>query len=408
VIDVMQNRLAGRMARAYESAPRGADALVHITRRYVLPVLRQRIPVRRLRGRTADGSPGSMLVAGSGPNLDYVTRRFFAGGPQVEPLGWASPLSLGRRLDRLEAGDDLVLARIGRPFAALMDGRYIRAPDLVDLWIEIAHPDEILRQASSERRRALRALRRTGLTWSIAHDSAAFELFYSEFYRPSALARFGDLAVVQARSVLRRRFRFGGVLWIERDGEAIAGQLFEPDGEVLRLLSVGTLHGCEQYRILGALEAATLFAVEHAIATSKPWLNLGGSWPCLKDGNLMNKRSWGGRLRERRDCHRDLVVRWPAFNPRVARFLDDVPLVIRDGRKLSALTALSVASPLDPAAAFRRWRQLAPRDLHRFHVVAPQGWQATRAGTALPPEGCVWLCDPGPSESILARAREAT
>ena len=82
--------------------------------------------------------------------------------------------------------------------------------------------------------------------------------------------------------------------------------------------------------------------------------------------------------------------------------------MIRDGRKLSALTALSSAAPLDAGAAFGRWRQLAPRGLHRFYVVARHGWQATRAGTAPPPHECVWLCAPGPSESILASARKAT
>lgn len=186
-MDATPNRLTGLMARAYVRAPRGADALVHVTRRYVLPALRQRIPVRRLRGRAADGSPGSMLVAGSGPNLDYLTRRFFEGAPDVDALGWTSPLTLARRLDRLEDGDDLILARIARPLAALLDDRYIRAPDLIDLWLEVADPDEVMRRISIERRRKLRMLRRTALTWSISHRPADFELFYSDYYvRPPA------------------------------------------------------------------------------------------------------------------------------------------------------------------------------------------------------------------------------
>lgn len=290
------------------------------------------------------------------------------------------------------------------PSQRLLDDRYLRAPDLVDLWLEVADPGEVLRRAGSGRRR-LRMLRRMGLTWSISHHPADFERFYTDFYTASARARFRDLRIVQAHSVLRRRFRFGGLMWIERDSQAIAGQLFEPKGNVLRLLSVGTADGRQEYRRLGALQATILFASDHARATGKAWLGPGGSLPSLKDGSLMNKRSWGGLLREREDCHRDFVVRWPAFNRRVARFLDDVPLVIRDGRELSALTALSFASPPDPTAAFRRWRQLAPRDLHRFYVMAPHGWHAIRAGTALPPSDCVWLCDPGPSESVIASAR---
>jgi hypothetical protein len=405
-MDVTKSGVMGLIAGAYVRAPRGADALFHIMRRYVMPVLRHRIPLHRLRGHSADGSPGSMLVAGSGPNLDYLTRRFFDGSPQVEPLGWASPLTLARRLDQLENDDDLILARIARPFAALMDDRYIRAPDLVDLWLEVAEADEVLSRASPSVRRRVRELRRLGLTWSLSSDPADLERFYRDYYVPFAQARFGDLAIIQPQSDLHRRFRFGGLAWIRKDGEAILGQLFEPDGDVLRLLSLGAKDGREEYRSLGAFAATKLFGIEQAQATRRAWLNLGGSMPSLRDGSLMSKRSWGGVLRDRENSHRDFVIRWPAFNRRVARFLDDVPLVIRDGRGLSSLTAISSGSPVDPAAAFRRWRQLAPRGLHRFCVATAHGWQALRAGTAPPPAGSVWLCDPCPSESILASARE--
>lgn len=406
-MDLMKNPVTTLIAAAYVRAPRRADAVVHVIRRYVLPALRYRIPVRRLRGRTADGSPGSMLVAGAGPNLDYMTRRFFDGSCDVEPLGFAGPLSLARRLDRLEDGDDLVLARIGWPAVALMDERYLRVPDLVDMWLEVAGPEEALRRAGSELRRNVRALSQTGLSCSISHHPADFERFYDHYYTPFVGARFGDLAVVEARAVLRRRFRFGGLMWIEKDGKAIVGQLFEPKGDVLRLLSVGTLHGREEHRNLGALEMTRLFGLEQACAAGKRWLALGGSMPSLEDGSLKKKRAWGGVLRDRENGPRELAVRWSRFNHRVARFLDDVPLVIRDGGELSSLTAMSFEAPLDPGAAFRRWRQLAPRDLHRFYI-AGQGWQSTRTGTALPPPGKVWLCDPAPSRSILSSAREAT
>lgn len=403
----MTNPVTTLIGAAYVRAPRRVDALVDGARRYLMPALRHRIPMRRLRGRTADGSPGSMLVAGSGPNLDYLTRRFFDGALHVEALGWATPLTLARWLDRLEDGDDLILARIGQPVAALMDDRYLRVPDLVDLWLEVAEPDEVLRRARPDLRRNVRELRRAGLTCSLSHHPADFERFYTDYYTPFVRARFGDLAVVEIQAVLRRRFRFGGLMWIEKDGEAIVGQLFEPDGDVLRLLSLGTLHGRMEPRALGALEAPRLFAIAQAHAAGQAWLSLGGSMPSLEDGSLKRKRSWGALLRDQKNSHRDFVIRWPVFNPRVARFLDDVPLVIRDGGKLSSLSAMSSGSPLDPEAAFRRWRQLAPRDLHRFCIVGPQGWQSARAGTVRPPQGKVWLCDPGPSKSILSSAREA-
>ena len=125
-------RLWGDLAwRAYENAPAGADALFHLGRRYVLPLLRYAVPLVRVRGRAvADGEPGSVLVAGTGPQLLHLQRQFLAGELGTEALGACPIHALPRTLLARGGDDDLIVARVARPLAGLIfDRRFLRVPD---------------------------------------------------------------------------------------------------------------------------------------------------------------------------------------------------------------------------------------------------------------------------------------
>jgi hypothetical protein len=122
------------------------------------------------------------------------------------------------------------------------------------------------------------------------------------------------------------------------------------------------------------------------------------------NGSFANKRAWGGELRDRHDSHRDLLVRWPRFTPRVARFLADVPLIARGRNGLVVLAALPTG---EPRLALQLWRQWELPGLDRLYVVAADRWRPWRKGDAPPVPGKVWLCEPAPTEEIFTSARDA-
>ena len=231
---------------AYENAPSGAaDALVHLGRRYALPLLRYAVPLARVRGRSrADGEPGSVLVAGSGAQLLQLQRRFFASDASAESLGSCPVHALPRTLLARGASDDLILARVARPLAGLLfDRRFLRAPDLVDAWVDARDREQVWRRMNQTTRHAARVLPAAGYSWSEARDPAAFERFHDRYYLPFVAARHEELAVLRKRPVLRRCFRRGSVLWITQDGEEVAGVLQRVDGRVSTHLVVGTREG---------------------------------------------------------------------------------------------------------------------------------------------------------------------
>jgi hypothetical protein len=109
-------------------------------------------------------------------------------------------------------------------------------------------------------------------------------------------------------------------------------------------------------------------------------------------------------LREKRDSHHDLLVRWPRFTPRVARFLADAPVFVREPAGLAALAAVPAG---EPPLASRLWRHWRMPGLERLHVVAPDGWRAWRQGEAAPPDARIRLCAAGAVEDVLASTQEA-
>jgi hypothetical protein len=395
--------------RAYEGAPARADALFEFGRRYVLPLARYAVPLRRLRGRAvADGRPGSVLVAGSGVQLPYFGRRLFDGEVRAEALGACQVHALPGKLLALGGGDDLIMARVARPLAALFfDACFLPVPDMVDVWLDLRDPADVVRRMDRKAQRMVRMLRAGDHSWSDAHEPAAFERFYNRYYLPSAAARHGDLAAVRERPILRRHFRRGGVLWVRKGGEEeeAAGLLYCVDGRAASLPAAGTRGGDLAARRQGALDAAKLFAIELALDRGLDWVNLGGCMPSPRDGSLANKRAWGGVLRERRGSHHDLLLRWPRFTPRVARFLADAPVFVREPAGLAALAAVPTG---EPHLASRLWRHWRMPGLERLHVVAPDCWRAWRREDAPPPPaGRLRLCAAGAAEDVLASTQDA-
>ena len=390
--------------RAYENAPAAADALFHLGRRYVMPLLRYAVPLVRMRGRAvADGEPGSLLAAGTRPQLLHLQRQLLAGELRTEALGTCPIHALPRILLARGGDDDLTVARVARPLAGwIFDRRFLRVPDFVDVWIDVRDREQVWRRMKHSTRQTARRLPARGYAWSEAHDPAAFERFYDRYYLPFVVARHDELAIVRERPVLRRHFGRGGVVWISKDNKEVAGFLYRVDGRVLSLLVVGTLGGSLEARRDGVLDAMKLFGIELALGRGLDWVNLGSCLPSPRDGSLASKRAWGGELRERRDSHHDLLVRWPRFTPRVARFLADAPLIVRDRDGLAALAALPGDGPAEPRLAQRLWQQWRMPGLERLHVVAPDGWRAWRKGDEPPPPGRLRLCVAGAVEDVLA------
>ncbi|HZA65793.1 MAG TPA: hypothetical protein VE592_02535, partial [Geminicoccaceae bacterium] len=328
-----------------EHAPASADPLLHITRRWIRPLASLILPVETRRGRTRSGADSTLLVVGRGRLLEYLSRRFFRDEPASEP---GPPVALHRLRDRLaDAIDaaDLVLALVPRVVAAHAAGAaLLRVPAYVDFLLPTSEVAE-LKAARPSLRKHVRRVRRSPLVGRISHDPAAFEQFYFQFYLPSIADRHRDLAERQPLRVLRRRCRFGGILWVERDGVALSSNLYELRGDTMNLLVSGRRSSGDAALDTQVGLASYLFPIDLACERGCTSVHLGGTVPVLSDGVFRYKRAWGARVAPRVETHSELLVGWRSPGRAVLAFLAEAPLVYRAGGSLAAVAAVDSGEP---------------------------------------------------------------
>jgi hypothetical protein len=314
-----------------------------------------------------EGATGTMLVAGEERWSRYLPDRFFGAATRARRhLGTFRSSQLPGVLDRWQNAADITVARVdGLSRRLFPAATWLLVPE----WVRMVAPVPASNGAfpTSSARSDIRRIRANGLTYRITHDPAELATHLHRDYYPYTRLRHGDDAFVLSPRLMRRAFRRGGLLWVEKDGAPIAGLLFEHAPSMLRMSTVACVDADERHLRLGALAAVYLFAFDYARSRGLQFLDMRGSRPCLRDQLFFVKRKYGGELQIKPDNAYDLLVRWQKATPPVLRFLADSPLVFRDGDRLSALWADgSAGTPafepglhrlleVRPGAAFGAW-----------------------------------------------------
>jgi hypothetical protein len=179
---------------------------------------------------------------------------------------------------------------------------------------------------------------------------------------------------VSARQRLQRSFRRGGLIWVQRDGERLAGVLFMRHRQTFYSLASGTANG-ELAPLRQGARAATYYAgIEYAHQHGCTEINYGGSRASLHDGVLRYKAKWGAALHDKPDNYFDFLVRWDSCNDVVAQFLAHTSLIFREHGGLSALHVLDDQHPGTPADAYKAHKSLWIKGLRKLYVVNTAGW----------------------------------
>ena len=223
-------------------------------------------------------------------------------------------------------------------------------------------------------------------------------------YLPFVKTRFKDLAGIMPREKLLRYFRNGGIMWIMRDGERVAGELFARMGHELKSVSSGTVEGRQDLVEAGALSATYYFMTQWASAQNFTLLDWGGCDPTLASGVLTTKKRWGADLHCDPYQRFEILFAWSRFEPSIRQFLSHTPLIVRHDKKLVGLCATSSEEGLAQedveALASRHWMP----GLDRLCVVI--GTSADMGSVELGDNsGRIWIARPGTPRECLLSAR---
>lgn len=311
-----------------------------------------------------------MLVSGEDRWSRYLPDRFFGSGPRRHRhLGDYWTWQLPRAVERWRNEADITIARADRMTAAVFPAsEYLRVPEWVRMVAPVPASNDDLRSSSAGS--DMRVVRRNRLTWRVSHDAREFATYLERDYLPYTHLRYGDDAFVQPLRVMRDTFRRGGLLWVERAGEPIAGLIFDTPGRAFRHLTIACVGANDALLREGALAAVYLFSFECARSLGLTTVDMRGIRPCLHDPLFSVKQKFGGAVTAKPDNVYELLVRWREATPAVERFLAHSPLVFRDGAGLSAIHADRVtprrrlfAAGLDrlltvvPNAPFSSWQE---------------------------------------------------
>jgi hypothetical protein len=314
-------------------------------------------------------------VAGSDPWAYDLPLRLFTSDPEQKVIGTVPLWRLNSSLERIERDFDLILARIDKHAASLFfPPSYLRIPELVDTGRSLPEDPASLLRASESLKRDIRVARQNGLETALSERLDDLEEFYDSMYVPFIIARHGALARPRNLVSLRNCFRRGGLIWLTHGSERLAGLVFEITRGVLSTRAYGARNGYDGLTKKGTASALYFHAIRHAIQCGCRFLDLGGCRACLTDGVLLYKRKWGVHVRIRPANPFYTLVRWAAWNPAVATFLNESPLLHQDGFRLRAITALDHEQMATQADADKIYRTLHIPGIDQFVIVNACGW----------------------------------
>lgn len=356
--------------------------------RLLLPFIRWRVPVRLLRGTEASsGQEVRILVSGSARTAEYHLRHFFATEPVEESCTHMPVWSVRRHLRRQQSKVDLMLCGLDVISARLFAPRgWMRLPHYVGSWMAVPAEAHGSMPRHSRTDSDFRRVRKQRFAAEFSTAGSDFDYFYTRCYLPLLQQRHGRNAEVVPRWMLRLVHLCGGIHWITRDGERLAGDLVVRRGRTYVPVVTGLLDGREDLLRQGALTALYVHSLSKAHALGCSRISLGGSRPSLHNGVLRYKAKWLDGLMPHAgpfSSNHTLLIHWNRLTPAVAGMLGRGAFIHHEKGGYSALCSFPSGVPLTAQALGQCCHDLKLRGLHRLRILLPG---APPADFECPPE----------------------
>ena len=370
--------------RLSEHAPVMLEAMLQWYRPWALAWRTRRLQVTRLYGPTPSGQPGTVVAAGMVPWVYRLPYRFFTTQPQCERLGEYPIWRLPTILQQLGETADLTIAHVDRLAARLFFRHgYLTIPDTVDCWLPVADALRTIAKPNHSLKEDLRVVRRERLQPEVSHTTADCDMFWQTMHAPFVRMRHGEFAVVHSLTSLRRALRCGGIVWVQRCGERIAGCVVRQQGDTLRMVALGTANGEQKWVHCGAITALYRFCIQYAHEQGCTQINFGGTFPFLHDGLLRYKRKWGAQVAlAPHDSHQHLLW-WAQPSGPLLDFLAHTPVIFQNHGRLAGLTAWSTREPGTVAELLELQRSLAIPGLQQLVVMSASSQELASASSLL-------------------------
>ena len=252
----------------------------------------------------------------------------------------------------------------------------------------------------------LRKVRKGSFSIEFASDMGAFDIFYTTFFVPFILRRFGDGAVIPSRGRMRHLFSRGGrILWLMQGDRRVAAVMTQSVRNVLHGHLFGHEDGgSDEQSRAGVSAALYYYLIRWASDCGYSVVDLGLSRPLRLDGVLWSKRRWGASVSLPLHDRYNYVLAWRSCNAAIRRLLHTEPLIVREGDDVSVVTALPEDYDNSAVAIHRLARRFWMPGLKRLIVIADQQFSNLEPRSLVTEAHRFWTVRPGSPRACLANA----
>jgi len=226
--------------------------------------------------------------------------------------------------------------------------------------------DEIIKKMSRRRRRDIAKMEKYGYSYELAETGEALDFFYSKMYVPYIQTRHHEGAAVDSLHNLKKLFRKGGILFVKRGGEYVAGILYHITGKIVHAHCLGIYDGAEQYLKEHAGQASLYFLILWAKNQGFLELDYGPTRPFLSDGTFMYKKEWGMKIRDQPN-QSIYALKLCNFKKATRDFLLNNPFIFIDEITMNGLMVMDKTLP--PTELTRICRTSCIPEIQSFFVL---------------------------------------
>jgi hypothetical protein len=237
---------------------------------------------------------------------------------------------------------DVIVANVEKPTAFKLEKQgYLLLP-IVSFRLDLRRPiDHIIKKMSRRRRRDLKKVEALNYSYTLCRgNDKSFDFFYSRMYLPYISSRFGEASSIKSYAESKAYYRRdGGIVFVRKSGNPVAGILFRIIGKTLYAYILGLHQGGEEFSEYLATQAALLFLIKYAKSNNMKSLDYGISLPFFREGVFMYKKEWGMNIEEPID-QSFFALKLSSLGEGSRSFLQHDPFIVSDNGKLKGIVFL--------------------------------------------------------------------
>ena len=317
-------------------------------------------------GLTACGEPLRVLAAGIGAFRHYFSRAAFRRVTAPEALAPKEAADVLRLADDHAADLLLVSFKLADRVTDCRARGFI-LPTWISGSVRLSR-DDIAVGHNYHRRRDIRIVRESGLSYEVTADPAALDRWYESMYLPLIDASHRDAALHMDRDDMLHRAKEGTaeLVLINLGSDPVGGALVAYDDGRPRIWSRGILGADRDLQRRGVGAAIYLFSFDHLLNAGHDTVDIGRVRPFLRDSGLHYKKKNGFVL----DGHTDpgFVLIDLAGSAASHAFFQQNPLVHIDGGQAAGIVVVSTGLASDEKALAKQLRYCELPGLDRMDV----------------------------------------